>query len=533
MPSKSRTGNESRSDKSLRVLIVQDGLTTTDSVTPLLSGLSTPISEVKSVQSADAALKILGSDHFDLVLFGPGFSDPQYHETLAEINRKHPTIATIVLGGDYNRLISRVNENFAFERQGGAIPQNREDREMLSDARGEGVASADVRKIYEVLDRKQKNLEAIFDSAPIAMLMLEENLTVKRVNCAARKMLHRQDRQIVSKKLGAAIGCVDNADGKRDCRYCGVDADCALGDIVQSALESSEPVYGVEIQPTLEVEGGQIRPWLRLSAEPAVIDARKHLVLALDDITDRKKAELELKDTMEAKSRFLAIVAHEMRTPLSSLKNAVTVILEGAAGRITNEQKDFLDIAKRNVDRLTRLINDVLDFEKLDAGKIDFDMRMNDITEVVKDVHRTMGYAAAAEAIDLTTELGENLPKARFDHDKMIQVITNLVGNAVKFTPKYGKVSICVTCSNEELIIRVKDDGMGIPDEDIPKIFERFYTVARPHKQVQGTGLGLAIVKKIVDMHNGRIDVESQINNGTTFTVFLPLAGPCKEAQST
>ena len=533
MPSKSRTRNGSPADKSLRVLIVQDGLTTTDSLTRLLAGSAIAISEVESVQSCNAALKILDANHFDLVLFGPDFAEPQYHKTLAIINRKHPTIPTVVLTGDYDRLLATLNENFAAKKQARTIAQNQENREMLFDAAGEGVLPADARKIYEVLDRKQKNLEAIFDAAPVAMLMLDENLTVKRVNDAVRKMLHRQDTQILSKKLGAAIGCVDNAGGNGNCRNCRACSECALHDVVQTTLKSNEPVHGVEIQPTLQVDGGQIRPWLRLSAEPTLIDTRKYLVLALDDITDRKKAELALKNTMQAKSQFLATVAHEMRTPLASLKNAVTVILEGAAGRVTNEQKNFLDIAKRNVNRLTRLINDVLDFEKLDAGKADFDMRMNDITEVVKDVHRTMAHAALAEGIDLTMELDENLPKARFDHHKMIQVLSNLVSNAVKFTPKHGKVCVEVSCDDEELIIRVKDNGVGIPNEDIPKIFERFYTVPQLHKQVQGTGLGLAIVRKIVNMHNGTIDVESQINNGATFTVVLPLPGPCNEAEST
>jgi len=244
------------------------------------------------------------------------------------------------------------------------------------------------------------------------------------------------------------------------------------------------------------------------------------------EVLDRKQKDLE------AKSQFLSTVSHEMRTPLASLKNAVTVILEGAAGRITNEQRDFLGIARRNVDRLTGLINDVLDFQKLDAGKAEFDVQMNDIGAVVHDVYRTMEHSAAAEAIELTIELDHDLPKVRFDHHKMIQVVTNLVSNAIKFTPQYGKVSIGASCKDEKLIIWVKDDGVGIPPEHIPRIFERFYTVPHLDRQVQGTGLGLAIVKKIVTMHNGRIDVKSQINKGTTFTVVLPLNAAREEADS-
>jgi len=182
-----------------------------------------------------------------------------------------------------------------------------------------------------------------------------------------------------------------------------------------------------------------------------------------------------------------------------------------------------LDIAKRNVDRLAKLINDVLDFQKLEAGRMRLDMQANDINEIVEEVHETMDLSAKEKGIDFSIVLEDNLPKASFDRDKIIQVLTNLVSNAIKFTPKHGQVSVTARCRSEELVIRVSDTGMGIPKEALPKIFGRFYRVHRPGEEIQGTGLGLAIVKKIVMMHNGRIDVESEVNQGTTFTVFLPL----------
>jgi two-component system phosphate regulon sensor histidine kinase PhoR len=169
------------------------------------------------------------------------------------------------------------------------------------------------------------------------------------------------------------------------------------------------------------------------------------------------------------------------------------------------------------------LINDVLDFQKLEAGRMKLNMQANDINKIVEEVHKAMALSAKKKGVDFSIELDDNLPKASFDSDKIIQVLTNLVSNAIKFTPKHGRVSVTARCRSEELVIRVSDTGMGIPSEALPKIFGRFYRVHRPGKQIQGTGLGLAIVKGIVMMHSGRIEVESEVDRGTTFTVFLPL----------
>jgi signal transduction histidine kinase len=169
------------------------------------------------------------------------------------------------------------------------------------------------------------------------------------------------------------------------------------------------------------------------------------------------------------------------------------------------------------------LINDVLDFQALDGSKFKLNSQENNINEVVEEVHETMAFSAKDKGIDFPLELDDNLPKASFDRNKIIQVLTNLVSNAIKFTPKHGRVSVTARCRSEELVIRISDTGMGIPKEALPKMFERFYRVNRPGEQIQGTGLGLAIVKKIVMMHNGRIEVESEVGRGTTITVFLPL----------
>ncbi len=378
------------------------------------------------------------------------------------------------------------------------------------------------RQLSEILDRKQKNLEAIFDAAPIGMLLVNEDMIVKRANDAVRQMVRKKFSQIINQLPGGALGCSNSTYNDMGCGYSPNCAACLLRKTIKVALDLQDSVKGVEVQFTLEVNGEKISPWLSISAEPVIIDSDKHAVVAINDVTDRKRAEEQLKETMAIKSQFISTVSHELRTPMASMKEAVLIVLDGVAGKINDDQRHFLDVAKRNIDRLSRLINDVLDFQKLGAGKMEFHMQENDVSRVVEDAYGTMAPYAKKKKVDLTVELEDNLPKATFDSDRIIQAITNLISNAIKFTSEKGQVSVCVRRQDEEFMMRVKDTGMGMPKEALPKIFDQFYRVHRPGKEIKGTGLGLSIVSKIVMAHDGRIEVESELNKGTTFTVFLP-----------
>jgi len=271
-----------------------------------------------------------------------------------------------------------------------------------------------------------------------------------------------------------------------------------------------------------KTKNGQIRNIL-VSARAISLGGRDYVQAMFRDITDRKKAEEKLKETMEMKSQFISTVSHELRTPLTCIKNAITNIVDGALGEINEKQRDFLNIAKRNADRLVELIGDVLDFQKLEAGSMQLNIQENDITKVATEAYETTLFSAKKKDVDFTLDLENNLPRTKFDYDGISRVLLNLISNAIKFTPEQGRITLSVQKQNEELLIRVSDTGMGIPKKDLLKIFDRFYCVHRPGKQIPGTGLGLAIVNRIVMRHGGRIEVDSQPNQGSTFNVFLPL----------
>ncbi|MFH1201529.1 MAG: PAS domain-containing sensor histidine kinase [Candidatus Omnitrophota bacterium] len=232
-----------------------------------------------------------------------------------------------------------------------------------------------------------------------------------------------------------------------------------------------------------------------------------------------KEQTREISKLAQAKSAFTSMVSHELRTPLSSLKESVSQVLEGMLGTINEGQRKLLDIAKRNVDRLARLITEVLDFQTLETGKMVFKIQDNDINEVVKETEETMNIISKEKGLHFTLNLDKELPKIKFDRDKISQVLANLVNNSLKLTEK-GNITISTTKGNNVIQISVKDTGPGIKEEDMPRLFQQYEQLER---KAGGTGLGLAISLEIIKAHGGKIWAESTFGHGTTMHFLLPI----------
>jgi signal transduction histidine kinase len=205
--------------------------------------------------------------------------------------------------------------------------------------------------------------------------------------------------------------------------------------------------------------------------------------------------------------------------------------MDGAAGRVKSKQREILEIAQRNIDRLARLINDVLDFQKLQSGRAKFNMQDGSINTAIENVYNTMAGAVKKKGIELRLAVDNNLPKAIFDSDKMIQVITNLISNAMKFTDK-GSITIASRKIENAIRVSVIDTGCGMKQEDLPKLFQQFQQLGSGNRKTGGTGLGLAISKDIVEKHGGRIWVESELGKGTTMHFLLPIKAAVREPET-
>lgn len=374
-----------------------------------------------------------------------------------------------------------------------------------------------------LIDRRRKNLEAIFDVIPISLLLVDENLIISRVNNTIRKLLKKDYLEIINRYIGEVFNCSTITTERTNCgdgRKC---QSCPLIHNIKKVFNTSQSVHEFEFQSDTYFSGNPANLWFLLNIEPVVIENKRYAVVCLDDITEKKLTTKKLIETMELKSQFISTVSHELRTPLTAIKEAINIVLGGIAGRVKKKQKNFLEIAKRNVDRLSILINNVLDFQKLESGKMKFDVELNDVGQIIQEAADTMKLFADKHKIKLSVNLSPDLGEAVFDHNRVTQILTNLLSNAIKFTPEGGKVLLEAVRQNDEIVITVSDTGMGIPKDDLPKIFERFYRVKRQGKEISGTGLGLPIIAQIINQHNGRIIVDSELNKGTTFTVYLPV----------
>jgi PAS domain S-box-containing protein len=246
------------------------------------------------------------------------------------------------------------------------------------------------------------------------------------------------------------------------------------------------------------------------------------------DITEKQRYEQRLKELDKMKSDFVSNVSHELRTPLTAIKGSVDNMLDGITGPLSEKQARYLTRVKSNADRLTRLINNILDLSRIEAGKIDLKPTYLSLTTLAQEVAESIRPVALEKLISLEVISPSMNVTAWADRDKVIQVLMNLVGNAVKFTPPHGQVSVAIQRNGDQWMqISVTDTGPGIPREEANKIFDRFYQISQLGKQkTKGTGLGLAICKALVEMHGGKIWVESEVGRGSTFSFTLPAQQP-------
>jgi signal transduction histidine kinase len=243
-----------------------------------------------------------------------------------------------------------------------------------------------------------------------------------------------------------------------------------------------------------------------------------NVVAVFRDIT--KEAEID-----RMKSEFLSIAAHELRAPMTSIKGYSDMLLLGLAGEYEERQKQFLDTIKANVDRVMEMVNEFSEISRLETGDLRLDAKPLHIDKLVSEVVVSLRPQIEAKEINLTLEMPPDLPEVWGDRTRIIQVLTNLVTNAYKYTPRGGRIAIKAQGVDDSLQVDVADTGVGIAPQDQERLFTRFFRADHPEvRRVTGTGLGLSITKSIVELHGGHIWVKSQLGEGSTFSFTLPLA---------
>ncbi len=254
---------------------------------------------------------------------------------------------------------------------------------------------------------------------------------------------------------------------------------------------------------------------------------------------NRKLAEMvdKLQEADRIKSNFLATVSHELRTPLTSVIGYSEMLLEGIAGALNDEQRDYVRTVMEKGDQLLQLITGILDISRMEAGEMKVRKAPFDFSEVARIAQSTVTPAARRKRVVLESIVPDEMPRAFGDRDKTRQVVLNLVGNAVKFTPEGGTVRLTVTVGGlaregqhagaPGLRVAVSDTGIGIPPDSLVRVFDPFYQVDNSStREYGGTGLGLSIVKRLVEAQGGQVWLESEVGRGTTFTFTMPVEEP-------
>jgi PAS domain S-box-containing protein len=257
-------------------------------------------------------------------------------------------------------------------------------------------------------------------------------------------------------------------------------------------------------------------------------DLAQGLFMILRDVTDlaRKIEELSalnarLQSMDRMRAELLTMVSHDLHTPLTAIKGSLEVLLHETVG--IELSRELLGIAQKNADRLFRMVSDILDLARIEAGRFQRRRERFDLVMSLRGTIDRLRHMTQEREIAVTLSAPEGLASVSADSLRMEQVFTNLLGNAIKYTPRGGQIAIAVEDLGPELLVEVRDTGVGIPKEHLDRVFDRFYRVPLPAgSEVEGTGLGLSICKAVIEEHRGRIWVESQVGRGSTFFVTIP-----------
>ena len=322
------------------------------------------------------------------------------------------------------------------------------------------------------------------------------------VNPAAERILDKPAGQLVGQDFRVPFSLFDDK-GREE-----------VVEAMEALLGTSSSTVHKAYRMTLEVDSriihAQLCPVLTRHGDFLGV------VTVLRDVTKEVEAD-------RTKSEFVSNVSHELRTPMTAIKGYTDLLHSGSVGPINGEQERFLAIIKNNADRLTALINDLLDISRVDTGRVRFVPQPLQIGDVIADVVNAMAGQAQVKNQILTYEVVAGLPDLMGDRDRLTQVITNLVSNAIRYTPNDGEIEVRAYPVEGAMRVDVRDTGIGIAPEDLGRIFERFYRADHPLvHEAGGSGLGLSIARMFVEMHGGRIWVESEQGKGSTFTLVLP-----------
>lgn len=356
---------------------------------------------------------------------------------------------------------------------------------------------------------ERNKLELVLMSIADGVVVCDRDNKVQIINAAATQLFDKDAKDLIGKPL---VFCTEGPDRPQICQVIQAFTDTVspgrLGPVMQQ-LNIQERVIRLHIAP--------------ISLKGEFLGS----VMIMHDIT--QQAELE-----RMKNEFISNVSHELRTPITSIKSYVDTICQHGDKLEPDIYKEFMQIIDSEADRLINLVNEVLELSKLEEADRELEMVAQDVRPAAEYTIRALNMMAKDKGIELLFACDDPIPLVLMNRESIERAIINLINNAIKYTPNGGQVEVSVRtiAESKEVKVAIKDNGIGIPEDCIESIFDRFFRVEKKVHTIKGTGLGLTIVKNIVEKHGGRVAVESEIGLGSTFIFFLPALEAMSEARN-
>jgi two-component system, OmpR family, phosphate regulon sensor histidine kinase PhoR len=458
--------------------------------------------EISTAENGKQALDILVAQKIDIILLDLKMPVMGGEEVLLKTREMYPDIPVIVITGHgtvdtavecmKKGAYDFITKPFQIDQFLITVGRAADKRHLELKARQ--FKAENIRNLYD-LNLEKSRLRTIINRMANGVMVTNRNLEVVLHNPALMRLMEINERPKGPTPISKII------------------KDTPLIDTLKQLLGDEEP-EGESISQEIQLKSNTLRALSVQAIDPD--RAVAGTVTVLEDITAFKQLD-------QMKSDFVNMVAHELRSPLVAIRQINSVLLEGLAGPLEEKQQDFVRRGMNKIDSLLNLINDLLDIAKLEAGKFVQHQVPTDIGKIIEEIVDLMEPRAREQGIILTHTL-INLNPVQADPKRIEEILNNLISNAINYSPEGGRVTVSAKGLGEYMEIQVEDTGVGITQEELPKIFDKFYRVKNPKtRQVIGTGLGLAIVKGVVDAHQGSIQVESVPDKGTTFKVLLPV----------
>ena len=462
--------------------------------------------DVITAENGQIALDILSKNRVDIIILDLKIPVMSGEEVLEVIAKEYPDIPVVIITG--NGTIDTAVEcmkkgAYDFLTKPFQVDQllfiirRAEDKRTLEQK--DRISRDMIIRILHDLNAEKKRLKTIINCMANGVLVTNRNLEVVLHNPVVMRLMEMSERLTNPFPINSLINDESLINTLKQI----VNEESPENEFVSQEISIGNNVLRAITAPSLAPDKDLF--W--------TVDGA---VTVLEDITAFKQLD-------QMKTDFVNMVAHELRSPLVAIKQQNNVLLEGLCGPLGEKQHEFVNRGSNKIDSLLELINDLLDVAKIEAGKYVQRRVPTDIGQIIEDTVALMESRAKEKGIALTFSL-KDLKPVQADPKNIEEILNNLISNAINYSPEGGNVTVAAQGLGEYMEIKVEDTGVGISPEELPKIFDKFYRVKHPKtRQVTGTGLGLAIVKGIVDAHQGTIDVESVVDKGTVFKIFLPM----------